>query len=209
MQVEEIVRRVLAELDAIKSVKKESFVILGPEETLDKKTSEELAKDHELIYQKVLIQLDHINKILLPKISPTTLIKLSLGMNPREGYITEALVLGKEVYYLEEGLFHRTKKDSCPKELYIYYEEAVERLKYFGIKPGFSSAFQAEKSSQEIGGQRKKLLTERDVQLLAKEGHKVLVVEPGTVVTPLAKDVLKEYGISMDIKSGGRGYANS
>ena len=91
----------------------------------------------------------------------------------------------------------------------ISFEEAVERLKYFGIKPWCSSAFQAEKSSQEIGGQRKRLLTERDVQLLAKEGHKVLVVEPGTVVTPLAKDVLKEYGISMDIKSGGRGYANS
>ena len=207
--MEEIVRRVLAELDAIKPEKKESFVILGSEDVLDEKMKKELAKDHELIYQKVLVQLDHTKKILLPEMSPTTLTKLSLGMNPREGYITEALVLGKEVYYLEEGLFHRIKKDSCPKALYRYYEEAVERLKSFGIKPLCRSSFTEDHSSQEMARHSKKLLTERDVQLLAKEGHKVLLVEPGTVVTPLAKDALKECGISMDIKSGGRGYANS
>lgn len=45
----------------------------------------------------------------------------------------------------------------------------------------------------------KKLLTESDVRNAVKRGEKTISVEPHTIITPSAKDVLNQYGITVTV----------
>ncbi len=205
MQIEEILKKVLEEIRKQESswsnLKKMLIVGQGLS------SEEELRRKYSAHYEMEFCTcFDHEAKfdvLLLAEISPNTLQKLAMGMEPRVGPVMEALITGKEVLFLEEGLLHRKHENTCPKPLYKLYEESVRKIGQFGISP-ITHLDEKNVLSIEHKPKKRGLIGEKEILKMVERGEKILYTEEAPLITPLAKDLMRNHGITIEKQEGRR-----
>lgn len=164
------------------------------------------------------ISLSDYEKILITRLDTELLTDLALGIcrGKRAGAVSEALLLGKSVYIAEEGISFLQYRHTANARYYQLFVEYLKKLESFGMTVlpmeqishllsgketcGEDTAekeqkqSQTEKRSQIKGGG---LFSADMARKYAAGGEKVLRVRKGTLLTPLAKDILREKKIEL------------
>ena len=110
--------------------------------------------------------------------------------------VTSALLQGIPVYLLESALTWRTRGRSASPRLMQVLEDYVSTLGSFGVHM-IGAAKEAPALPRPQEEAQPKLITEAWARRLCASGAECLVLEPGAILTPSAKDVLKEAGIAV------------
>lgn len=155
--------------------------------------------------------------VLLDGVSSTLLADLALGRGncPTARAVSEALLTGKAIYLAEEGLLHRSCRRTAHPRYYAMLEEYVARLSQFGVNispravleqrllaeegtlPQPPKAELKDTACGEASTAGPGLLSADEARRLAKVCGGVLRLSPQTLVTPLARDVLREKKIRL------------
>lgn len=214
---------ILNDLGFIQNLKFNGFEIsvgfsFMAERLLDTKRIIDLIKPSRIYSEEDIGKLkDIINQYELvvgPNITMNTLSKISLGMIDSliPNIIWSFLYHGKKVYLNFNIVRNQMGERPKSKEISNIIEEHINKIIKMGaieisgrisipniiskeniLKDDISNISE---TSNEIV---KKLVSERDITKLG-ENQKVLVLNKGTIVTPLARDKAKELGISIEIK---------
>lgn len=135
-----------------------------------------------------------------------------------EEYIIKMLMMGKEVYVLEDGLEYRRYKNTAPKALYSKYLDFEKQLKIYGIqiigyigeiKKSEKSLLKSEvgeiseedifisdkKSSLKVEIRNKKVISEAEIKKEFLPGTNSLVIDKKSIITPLAADFIKTHNV--------------
>lgn len=200
MNLEEVIRRVLEEMKKLEVTgeKKEKLLVLGNINELEKEIRIKYENTFELEFSLCFEDACAYDALLLADISPDTLQKMAMGMNPRMGPVMEVLMRGKPVMFLEEGLTHRGFQSTCPLKLYKLYEESVEKIIGLGLcleSLKYKQIYSAvEKETQT---KKRTVITEKDIKRLVEQGEKSLSLIGSPLITPLAKDLIRDHHITL------------
>ncbi len=152
------------------------------------------------------------NKVLIsPNITVNTLSKVSLGLIDSfiPNIIWTFLYDGKDVYLDFEAIRNFLGKKTENKFIEKQEEDRIKTILSMGAKEISDESFLSllmkdidspltNKTSPATISSRKKLLTESD--LVSSNSNTTLVVERGTIVTPLARDKAREKNIKIEFK---------
>lgn len=212
MQIEEIVKRVLEEIRKQElsrgSLKK--MLVVGEGLSFEESLRKKYESTYQIEYCSCFDDQAEFDVLLLAEISPNTLQKLAMGMNPRIGPVMEALMSGKEVLFHEEGLLHRKYQKTCPEPLFNLYEESVRKIGELGICPEAVKEKKKEETSSEPGSRKKRgLIGEKEILKMAEKGEKIFYTEGTPLVTPLAKDLMRKHGIVIEKRERRNSHADS
>lgn len=124
--------------------------------------------------------------------------------------VSEALFLGKPVYVAEEGISFLKFKHTANARYYQMFLEYLKKLESFGVKILPMEKICQDCSPKETGCREESAKTEEKKQTKAtvlfsadmarefvRTGETTLRIAQGTLVTPLAKDVLREKKIEL------------
>lgn len=135
-----------------------------------------------------------------------------------EEFIIKMLMIGKEVYILEEGLEYRRYKNTAPKALYSKYLDFEKQLKIYGIQVisyigeiknldknllkleekniSEENIFISDESNKSIVEIRnKKVISESEIKKAFLNGINSLVIDKKSIITPLAADFIKTHNL--------------
>lgn len=153
--------------------------------------------------------------VVLTEVSCALLADMALGRDASKPAcaVAHALLEGVPVYVLADGLAHRAYRASANPRFYAQLEGYVERIGQFGVRVADAPAVLAALESQLAPAPRgtaapvaaaaapaadiEGLLSAREAQDLIARGISSATVAPGAVVTPLARDVLREHGVEL------------
>ncbi|MFH5835177.1 hypothetical protein ACHAL6_03750 [Proteiniclasticum sp. C24MP] len=200
MQIEEIVKKVLEEIRKLELVRSDlkKMLVIGEAQSCEKELRSRYEGKYEMEFAACFDENAEFDVLLLAEISPNTLQKLAMGMNPRVGPVMEALMGGKEVLYSEEGLLHRKMEKTCPKPLYRLYEDSVKKIGSFGICREDGWARKRSGTVKEQGRKKKGLIGEKEILQMVQNGEKILYTEGAPLITPLARDLMRNHGITAE-----------
>jgi len=160
---------------------------------------------------------EHINinvydAILLGSISHQELVHISMGLanNPVSSLVIEAILAGKKIYILKEGITYLRYEHTSNTNFYNMLKGYEEQLKTFGIEWIYTNEIVEKMKRSEISKElfKEAQITEEHVvqvkiitESIAKQYHikgcKHLLVKKQTIVTPLARDYLRDKKISI------------
>lgn len=146
------------------------------------------------------------------------LCDMALGRDttPAACAVSRALLAGKPVYLAAEGLPHRASRAAANPRYYAMLEDYVTRLTQFGVQvapraelerllcgqsgkvPGVPEIPAA--APKRAAGETEAfcgVLTAEEARRLAKVCGGTLRLGPGAILTPLARDVLREKGVAL------------
>ena len=155
--------------------------------------------------------IDSAECILITSLSAAQLANLALGCGESgllEG-IRHALLLGKTIFVLEEGLSYRAHRKSAHKTYYRRLFEYEECIKSYGIEileqkmstpkgvmhhldPGEEISYREENYTID-----KKLITEKDLMNLKVSSQKEVWIRKNSIVSPSALDYARAHHIEM------------
>lgn len=144
--------------------------------------------------------------VIIGELTNAQLADIATGRDnaPFTHAVVSALLAGKPVYLLPGALRFRACKQTAPPAFYKLLERYVRRLEEFGvqIKPvcQIAGAAQPPQKSAEADAekvQKPGVLTAAKAAELLKSGSGELYLAQGTVITPLARDVLRGRKIRM------------
>ena len=204
MQIEEIVKKVLEEIRKLEHFRDDlqKMLIIGEAPLGEKELRGKLEARYDLKFSECFEDHADFDVLLLTEISPDNLQKLAMGMNPKTGPVMEALMRGKKVLYLEEGLQHRKMERTCPRPLYKLYEESVKKINSFGIHPYESREGRTLETASREAPKKRGLIGEKEIQKMVENGERILYMEGTPLITPLAKDLMRNYGITVERREG-------
>ena len=140
-------------------------------------------------------------KIIVPACSANTLAKAALGLrdNPISEIIGRAIIQGIPIVLATEHLGFTAQ---TPKAYQRLYEGYLQTVKSYGVTVcetlGEGPALLKDKkklSAPEVTCYEKKYLADKDAYGIAEES--IVLVKPGTVISPLARDTLKSRRIEL------------
>lgn len=207
--MEEIIRKVLEELKALeeKNKMKKKMMVLSRDAASCENIINRFSDAYDVLFAKSFREEDAPDALVLKDLTPDELMLLAEGKNGCLGPVMEWLMAGKPVYLEPESLAHVKNKETCKKALFDLYENAVKTLKSFGVLLVYEEKRQ--KEAPEAGkSSGRNLVTEREVKSTITKGEKTICVTKQTLITPLAKDLMKEYGICTVLKEGGKDHAD-
>ena len=167
--------------------------------------------DRSLELARLSSMIDSVECILITSLSATQLANLALGCG--EGRFLEgvryALLLGKTIFVLEEGLSYRTYRKSAHKTYYRRLLEYEECIKSYGIEileqkmstpkgvmhhldPGEEICYREDNYTID-----KKLITEKDLMNLKVSSQKEVWIRKNSIVSPSALDYARAHHIEM------------
>lgn len=208
MQIEEIILKVLEELKKQESTEdqRKKMLVIGEDLSFKEDLEKRYGAKYQLEFAPCFEDKTGFDVLLLAEISPNTLQKLALGMDPRIGPVMESLMKGKEIFFLKEGLLHEKYKDTCPEALYKTYEDSVKKIMEFGFRSKDLKEKKPGRSKERIreGSKKKRdLIGEKEIQRMVEKGEKILRTEGTPLITPLAKDLMRQHGIVIEKQEGG------
>lgn len=215
--IDEVVRELYKRLTA-KVVKPCAYVI-GPVEL---PFVEELKEHYDVITKRnEVLEMDFI---VITNLTVSMLAHIAQGccQTSSEEEILEALLEGKPVYVLEEGIVYRNYRQSAHKALYTMFMEFEEKIERFGIqKVKRVSEILARKDSVSSKGIMKeiehakevedtkevqytkevqfgrRLLLEKDLKELGVNCSMALRIPKNCIITPMAQDYIREHQINI------------
>ncbi len=156
--------------------------------------------------------------VVCRRVSSAQLCDMALGRDttPAACAVSRALLAGKPVYLAAEGLPHRASRAAANPRYYAMLEDYVTRLTQFGVQvapraelerllcgqsgkvPGVPEIPAA--APKRAAGETEAfcgVLTAEEARRLAKVCGGTLLLGPGAILTPLARDVLREKGVAL------------
>jgi len=207
--MEEIIKKVLEELKALEMHNRphKKMMVLSREAVPCEKIKDRFSDTYEVVFVQGFTREDAPDALLIQELTPDELKRLGEGKNTSLGPVMECLMEGKPVYLQEEGLYHVRHEGTCAKALYSLYEKSVKLLESYGV---LLLKKETKQSGRSLAGKcsGRNLITESEVKKQMASGEKVLYVSKHTLITPLAKDLMKEQGICTVIKEGGEDHAD-
>lgn len=150
--------------------------------------------------------------VVCRSVSCAQLCDMALGRDstPAACAVSKALLSGKPVYLAEEGLPHRASRASANPRYYAMLEDYVTRLTQFGIRVLPRSELERLLGGQGPGEAPGKdcgcsdegevfcgVLSAEEARRLAKTCNGKLRLGKGAILTPLARDVLREKRVAL------------
>lgn len=164
------------------------------------------------------------DKIIITSLNNRELANIALGVEcgKKEQIVLEALLHGKKVFLIEEGISYRKYAGISNKILFKLYEDYEKKLLEYGIfilnkrnfiegfnkgkgnveqKNNISEAEQKDvipknKNILELGN--KKLLTEADIKKACEDGYNEINISKKTIITSLAVDCIRINGVKIN-----------
>lgn len=214
--VKEIYKKI--EEQALTMENKKKAVVLWDEDT--KKYEGILGEDYSLTAYNSSV--NECEAIIVSKLCLRGLANIASGISvsEEERFILKMLMMGKKVYIIEEGIEYRKYKSTSPAVLYNKYASFEEDIKKFGVNViALNSKVKEEKQviesttlKQEVvlkeecleeqeGGtfeiRRKRLITESDLRKPFMNGMKTVIVDKGSIITPLAADFIRIHHLKL------------
>lgn len=174
------------------------------EKLLDTKRIIEIIKPSKIFKEEDIFNLKSIIRdysiVVGLNITMNTLSKVSLGMIDSfiPNILWSFLYHGKKVYLNFHSVRNFMGQPPKSKELGMVIENHIENVLKMGaleISTGVEQSTNVVTDNKSI----KTLITQREISKLDKN-QRVLVLNKGTIITPLAKDKARELGISIEIK---------
>lgn len=157
--------------------------------------------------------------VVCRRIRCAELCDMALGRDttPAACAVSKALLAGRPVYLAEEGLPHRASRAAANPRYYAMLEDYVTRLTQFGVRvapqaelerllsgqaPAKTAPASPEPPEPAAGcaGESEPfcgVLTAGEARRLAKTCGGTLRLGPGAILTPLARDVLRENRVAL------------
>ncbi|MDN9010162.1 hypothetical protein [Brevibacillus laterosporus] len=145
--IEAVTNEVISRLDTLSSENKQKIIVISAHESewlaikpvLNKKFDVYSVVTNDVTWaQKWPDDLLECNVqsfafILITGLHCCALASLALGLIPSKNLITQALLQGKKVYLIQEGLEHRQFHRTAPAHLYDLYQSYEQKLVSFGV----------------------------------------------------------------------------
>lgn len=133
------------------------------------------------------------NGIVITQLSLDLLVRISNMMpgNKEETYLLDALLNRKKVYIINSGRDYVSVLDKCTYGSKQYIQECEKQWEKYGAQ--FVDVFEETFSNNELP----KVITREYLQQNLKASSKELTVNHSTIVTPFAKDYLKEMNVKL------------
>ena len=154
--------------------------------------------------------------VVCNQVSSAQLCDMALGRDttPAACAVSKALLAGKPVYLAEEGLPHRASRATANPRYYAMLEDYVNRLTQFGVRiapraelerllNGRQSTSAAPAKTCEPAAVKTQseaycgVMTAEEARRLARSCGGTLRLGAGAILTPLARDVLREKHITI------------
>lgn len=157
--------------------------------------------------------------LIVPVLENRELSNISLGVacGIISETVTMALLQGKRVLLLEEGIEYRKYIKTCSKAFYARLSSHEKNLTSYGIEIlnedkllntiGEEASFEMKPQPQNLTEDKtplenfsavdKKILTEMDMQRLFREGKTRISIKRKSIITPLAMDYIKTNNIEI------------
>lgn len=165
--------------------------------------------------------------VVCRQVTGAQLCDMALGRDssPAACAVSRALLAGKPVYLAEEGLPHRVHQATANPRYYAMWEDYVTRLTQYGVRVASQGELQRlmgapgpavpaaepvrtpEPAAACVPDQAGNepfcgLLSAEEARRLARTCGGTLRLAPGAVLTPLARDVLREKKITLVTEEG-------
>lgn len=195
-------------MDAIKMLRKQKIRIrlLIHEDVFKYFTKKNIVERTEIddwITIQGLENMGNIDFLFLPTLS-FSLVSGIVHLNDQDSfirYLLQSLFLGKRVAALsigmnpEHSVWKKEQLTQGSTFLKTKLKRDLQQLQSVGIhilEPDEIQSFFSLKSDQ-----KKKVMTAKDIEQFLKKNEKELIIDQRTIVTPLAKDILKKYQINL------------
>lgn len=201
MSIEEIVRKVLLELEKQGAsmapvVEKPRLLALKVPKDATERVEEVFGATYDISWKDRWEEQACYDRILLGTTEVNTLYDLAHGRNPAEGALMDYVMMGLVVEVLEEGLVHRRCAATSPPALAKLHEGYVRRMKELGI--GLCALqHPSAKGRKAETASRRRLIREADVNAVAAQGARTLEIPAGSIITPLAADAIRNHNIEV------------
>ncbi|AZV58028.1 hypothetical protein [Clostridium sp. AWRP] len=181
---------------------------------------------YEIDYMKDKKDTLTYEKIIITSLSNKEIVNMAIGLESgiKEQTVLEALLLGKEVFLLDDGIEYRKYAATSNKVLYKLYEEYEKKLCEYGIRVvdrenfvnEFSESKQNNRDEENIKNNEidrknegvekknaleftgKKLITESEIRKACEKGYVEISVPKKTIITSLAVDYIKINGLKVN-----------
>lgn len=206
-----------AVIQDVKEKKKKLLVLAKSEQSFTeaKQLNQYYDLDCVAIHNQLSCDLSHYEAVILRELDNACLSKLAVGMadEPYVKIAAEAILSGKTIYVLAEGIEFCRYKKTAPAEYYKVFETHLDMLKKSGVTVCanaelVSNLLQGGKKSgthlnesgfsevpEETKCISKKVITEKDLMELKREHHSLLQVEKRCIITDLAKEFAQKHNI--------------
>lgn len=147
-------------------------------------------------------------------------LALAAPKDKREEIILRALLSGKNVYVLQNGIEVYAYKDTAHKNMYQIYQDYLSRIQLYGIqliddvsviealpfhdkkiekddKKSCSVPMECSKSFDTLDLRGKKVLLEKDLKNYHLQRNCVILLDKKCIITPLAEDYIRMHMISI------------
>lgn len=206
--IERITTEVLKQLKEEKEGLRTKKRILLWTERLEVKeqTAEKLKLPLEQLEDRIqfkgLEDLETYDAIILPKLEAGEMVHIALGiqLGETEALAAKALLLGKRIYVLQEGLVFKAHKATTAPGYYKLLQDYEERLGAYGISVVSWEGLQLDAESSQCAVQatrekaldlKERLITESRIAELFSMGYREIRVTKNAMITPLAVDFIK------------------
>lgn len=198
----EVLKRIESRMAALKT--KETILIMGCEDETLALCQKVLEQEYDVIISNVYNTEGQYDYIILSSMDTELLANASIGsLGEKYKAIENAIMQGKPIYIIEEGLSHRRYKDTCNQNFYALLLSYEEKVQSFGMQIKTIDQIRTLIQPKEVKNKRKsesktkqqKLITEKYLKEEVAKGTTTLQIEKGVLVTPLASDYAREHNI--------------
>ena len=177
-----------------------------------------LGNDYEIsIYRNEDIEGDIV---IIPSLSLRAMANLAtlVTSESEEDFVIRMLMMGKEVYVLENGLEYRRYKNTAPRALYSKYLDFEKQFKVHGIQIiGYIGEIKKQDNNlwdsnserrntlevfNENSGENfkmelrnKKVINEAEIKNGIVSGIDTIIIDKKSIITPLAADFIKTHNL--------------
>lgn len=219
--VEEVIAEVLERIQSHSCITKEHpqkiCLVLG---SLDKDKKQMLCNNYQVMEvigkasessEAMMELVSRTELILITRFTVSNLCSIANGncMTELEEYISDALLLGKEIVILETALVYRAYKTTSSRNYYRKLLEHEKTLINYGIKiktePEFflcnkenlSEETKVQESSSDRVVFNRMLLTEKELLCCDFHSTNKVLVPKKSIITPMAMDYIREHNLEL------------
>lgn len=213
---EEVMKRlmdILKKQDFSHLLNKKTALLIGTSEENNNSIYDKLIKlNYDVNFVSNMKDVDTYDLIIIQHLSNLELVNLSLGVpsGQKEETIIQAMLKGKKIYLLADGIEFRKYSSTANKNFYNMYKSYENKIIDFGIEiiehinninkdnVNFSNIDNKNIVTNNVGKINdvynltgKKLISEVDLRRAMVNGNKDVKISIKTIVTPLAKDFIR------------------
>lgn len=212
--VDEIYKKLNKDKTFKKQLKKTAIVMTENNINEIKRT---LEGDYEILIYGKDLDLIEADLIIIPTLSLKAMANLATLVTDevKEEFIVRMLMMGKEVYVLENGLEYRRYKNTAPKALYSKYLDFEQQIKLNGIQvigyigevkknsknllEDIESCEEVKEitsiSSRDMDLRNRKAINELEIKNRIVPSIETIIIDKKSIITPLAADFIKTHNL--------------